>query len=157
MWEHRCKVARGFISGRRARKQFLQKHLVPVMSFADCYSKRNSNGVISIVSRPLLDDRGRITKQSSVCFAVSVGRLEQKCLQLATKSSGRPRQVQLCRQRVPCSRCGGRQRKPCRWFVDVSAARRGRQTTKHAVQIEQVHRQLMFADDHPLCLCRLLF
>ena len=29
-----------------------------------------------------------------------------------------------------------RQRKPCRWFVDVSAARRGRQTTKHAVQIE---------------------
>jgi len=33
-----------------------------------------------------------------------------------------------------------RQRKPCRRrFVDVSAARRGRQTTKHAVQIEPVH------------------
>ena len=34
------------------------------------------------------------------------------------------------------------QRKPCRRFVGVSAARRGRQTTKHAVQIERVHRQL---------------
>ena len=36
-----------------------------------------------------------------------------------------------------------RQRKPCRRSVGVSAARRGRQTTKHAVQIERVHRQLM--------------
>ena len=38
-----------------------------------------------------------------------------------------------------------RQRKPCRRFVDVSAARRGRQTTNHAVQIEWAHRQLMSA------------
>ena len=30
------------------------------------------------------------------------------------------------------------QRKPCRRFVNVSAARRGCQTTKHAVQIAQV-------------------
>ena len=41
-------------------------------------------------------DRGRITKQSSVRIPVSVGRLEQKCFQLATKSRGRPQQLQLC-------------------------------------------------------------
>ena len=37
-----------------------------------------------------------------------------------------------------------RQKKPClEVCFDVSAARQGRQMTKHAVQIEQVHRQLM--------------
>jgi len=36
-----------------------------------------------------------------------------------------------------------RQRKPCRRFVDVSAARRGRQTTKHAGQIARARRRLM--------------
>ena len=57
---------------------------------------------------PLMGDRGRISKQSSV-FPVSVGRLEQKCFQLATKSSGRPQQLQLCRQPVPCLRCANRE------------------------------------------------
>ena len=33
-----------------------------------------------------------------------------KCFQLTTKSSGRPQQLQLCRQRVPCSRCADRER-----------------------------------------------
>ena len=56
----------------------------------------------SFVLSPL-EDRGCIAKQSSVCFWVSIGRLEQECYQLTTKSSGRP---QLCRQPVPCSRCG---------------------------------------------------
>ena len=62
--------------------------------------------LLIICPAPATEDRGRITKQSSVCIPVSVGRLEQKCVQLATKSSGRPQQLQLCRQRVPCSRCG---------------------------------------------------
>jgi len=66
----------------------------------------NSNRV---VAPPIPADRGRITKQSSVCFPVSVGRLELKCFQLAAKSSGRPQQLQLCQQRVPCSRCGDRE------------------------------------------------
>ena len=54
-----------------------------------------------------------------------------------------------------------RQRKPCRRFIDVSAARRGRQTTKHAVQIAWVRRQLMSASPRctPACVqeatCRL--
>ena len=42
-----------------------------------------------------------------------------------------------------------RQRKSCRRFVE-SAARRGRQTTKHAVQIERVYRQLVSVS--PMCL-----
>jgi len=50
-----------------------------------------------------IEDRGRITRKSSVCMC---GVPEQKCIQLATKSSGRPQQLQLCRQPVPCSRCG---------------------------------------------------
>ena len=66
----------------------------------------NSNRV---VAPPILADRGRITKQSSVCFPVSVGRLELKCFQLAAKSSGRPQQLQLYRQPVPCSRCSDRE------------------------------------------------
>ena len=36
-----------------------------------------------------------------------------------------------------------RQRKPCRRFVDVSSPRRGRQTTRHAVQIMLARRQLL--------------
>jgi len=93
--------------------------------------------------RPLLKTDGTSQNVSSVCFPVSVGRQEQrKCFQLATKSSGRPQQLQFCRQPVPCSWCGDRE-KPCRRFVDVSAARRGRRTTRHAVRIERVHRQLM--------------
>jgi len=52
------------------------------------------------------------------------------------ESIGRPQQLQLCRQRVPCSRCGDRE---CP-VADSSAARRDRQTTKHAVQIAPVSR-----------------
>ena len=92
----------------------------------------NCNRVICIA--PPTEDRRRITKQSSI-FPMSVGRLGHECFQLTTKSSGRPQQLQLCRQPVPCSRCSDSR------FVDVSAARRGRRTTKHAVQIEQVHQQ----------------
>jgi len=51
---------------------------------------------------------GCITKQSSVCFSVSVGRLEQECFYLATKSSGRPQQLELCQQSVPCPWCNYR-------------------------------------------------
>ena len=54
----------------------------------------------------LLEIGGGVTKQSSVCSPVSVCRLEQKCFQLTTKRSGRLQQLQLCRQPVPCSRCG---------------------------------------------------
>jgi len=39
-----------------------------------------------LVWRPLLADRGRITKQSSVGIPVFVGRLERKLFQLATKA-----------------------------------------------------------------------
>ena len=35
------------------------------------------------------EDQGHVTKKSSV-FPVSIGRLEQKCLQLERKSSGPP-------------------------------------------------------------------
>ena len=51
---------------------------------------------------------GCITKQSSVCFSVSVGRLEQECFYLATKSSGRPQQLELCQQSVPYPWCNYR-------------------------------------------------
>ena len=61
------------------------------------------------VIAPRTEDRGRITKQPSVCFPMSIGGLEQKCFQLTMTSSGRPQQLQLCRQRVPCSRCGDRE------------------------------------------------
>jgi len=61
------------------------------------------------VIAPRTEDRGRITKQPSVCFPMSIGGLEQKCFQLTMKSSGRPQQLQLCRQRVACSRCGDRE------------------------------------------------
>ena len=63
----------------------------------------------SFVRRRLLGDRGRITQQSSVGIPVSVVRLEQECFRLTTESSGRLQQLQLCRQRVPCSRCGDRE------------------------------------------------
>ena len=62
-----------------------------------------------LVWRPLLGDRGRIKKQSSVGIPVFVGRLERKLFQLTTESSGRPQQLQRCRQSVPCSRCGDRE------------------------------------------------
>ena len=62
----------------------------------------------SFVLCPLLGDRRRITKQSSVCFPMSVGRLERKCFQLVTKSIGRLQQLQLCWQPVPRSQCGGK-------------------------------------------------
>ena len=55
------------------------------------------------ILRPLLGDRGHITKQSPVCILVFIGWLEKKCFQLATKSTGRSQQLQLCRQPVPCS------------------------------------------------------
>ena len=67
----------------------------------------NNNRLIYIV--PPLGDRGHITKQSSVCISVSIGRLEQKCLQLAMKNSGRPHPLQLGWQPVPCSRCDDRE------------------------------------------------
>ena len=73
-----------------------------------------------LVWRPLLADRGRITKQSSVGIPVFVGRLERKLFQLTTKSSGRPQQLQLCRQPVLCSRCGDRESR----VADSSICRR---------------------------------
>ena len=63
----------------------------------------------SFVRRRLLGDRGRITQQSSVGIPVSVVRLEQECFRLTTESSGRTQQLQLCQQRVPCSRYGDRE------------------------------------------------
>ena len=75
----------------------------------------NTSSDIVIYIVPLLRDRGCIAKQSSVCFLVCVCRLEQKCFQLATKTSGRLQQLQFCQQPVPCSRC-----EPCRQFVDGS-------------------------------------
>jgi len=67
------------------------------------------NWVTCIV--PPTEDWGCITKQSSVCIPVSVDRrrLEQKCFQLTTKSSGWSQQSQLSRQPVPCSQCGDRE------------------------------------------------
>ena len=67
----------------------------------------------------------------SVFRRMSSGRLEQKCFQLATKSSGRPRQREPCRQRVPCSWCGDREStvadsSTCRRHDEV-AGRRGTQ------------------------------
>jgi len=41
-----------------------------------------------------------------LCPGGHIQTLESKCFQLTTKSSGRPQQLQLCRQRVPCWRCG---------------------------------------------------
>jgi len=55
-----------------------------------------------------------ITEQSSVCIPVSVDRLEQKCFQLTIKSSGRPQQLQLCRQPSCSMLVVRRQRKPVR-------------------------------------------
>ena len=46
--------------------------------------------------------RAHITKQPSVYFPVSVGRVQRKCFQSTTESSGRSQQPQLCRQAVPC-------------------------------------------------------
>ena len=64
----------------------------------------NCNGRFCIASptgRPRVHQ-----KKSSVCIPVSIGRLERECFQLATKSSGRPQQLQFCQQPVPCSRSG---------------------------------------------------
>ena len=47
----------------------------------------------SFVLHPLLGDWECITKQSSVCFLVSIGGLEQECFQLATKCSGRVQHI----------------------------------------------------------------
>ena len=66
-------------------------------------------------------------KQSSVCFPVSVGRLKQKGVQLATKSSGRRQQLQLGRQRVPCSPCADRESP----VADSSTCRRNCQRQLH--------------------------
>jgi len=73
----------------------------------------------------LLGDRGCITKQSSVCFPVSIGRLEQNCLQLVTKSSGQLQQFKLCRQPVPCSWCSDRDSP----VTDSSTGRRHNEVT----------------------------
>jgi len=103
---------------------------------------------------PLLGDRRRITKQSSGCFPgvrrqtgtklFSVG--DEKYWSTAAASA----------VSAACSMLAvRRQRKPCRRFVDVSAARRGRQTTKHAVQIERAHRQLTVSkSDVYIGVCR---
>ena len=97
---------------------------------------------------PLLRDRRRITKQSSGCFP-GVRR------QTGTKlfSVGDEKYWSTAAAAAVSAACSmlavRRQRKHCRRFVDVSAARRGRQTTKHAVQIERVHRQLMSVS--PMC------
>jgi len=56
---------------------------------------------------PLLEDRGRITKQSSVCIPLSVGRLDQKCFQLTTKRGGRPQQLQPAAQTYTKSKHNG--------------------------------------------------
>jgi len=86
-----------------------------------------------------IDNRGRITKESSI-LPVSVGRLEQKCFQLATKSGSRPQQLQLCRQRVPCSRCGDRESP----VVDLSTGprhdevARRRSTEAHSLVLDSV-------------------
>jgi len=67
----------------------------------------NCNWGICIAS-PILGDRGRIIKQSSICIPVSIDWLEQKCFQLTTKRVGWSQQLQLCHHPVPCSRCGDR-------------------------------------------------
>ena len=72
-------------------------------------------------------------KQSSVCFPVSVGRLKQKGVRLATKSSGRRQQLQLCRQRVPCSRCADRESR----VADSSTCRRNCQRQLHWLPVRQ--------------------
>ena len=94
----------------------------------------------SFVLRPTLKTGG----SSQNNHQSSAGRMEQKCSQSATKTSGRLQQLQLCRQRVPCSRCGDRESP----VADSSTCRRHdevarRRSTQHAVQIEGVHQPLM--------------
>ena len=48
---------------------------------------------------------------------------------------------------------GAATEKALRRFVDASAARRGRPITKHTVQIEQVHRQLMSGNQRCTSAC----
>ena len=67
----------------------------------------------------LLGDRGRITKQSSVCIPVSVGRLEQKCFEFTMKRRGRTQQIQPCRQLVPCLRYGDKALSLIRVMYDI--------------------------------------
>jgi len=49
----------------------------------------------ALVSRPLLEDRGRITE--SIRILVQVDRMKQKCFQITTKRVRRSHQFQLRR------------------------------------------------------------
>jgi len=61
-----------------------------------CSSNCEQCHIVSWHRKFILGDRRHITKQPSVCFPVSIGRLEQKCIQLV-KSSVSPTGLQ-CRQ-----------------------------------------------------------
>jgi len=47
----------------------------------------------SVVLRPLLEDRGRITE--SICILVTVDRMEEKCFQITTKRVRRSQQLSV--------------------------------------------------------------
>ena len=67
--------------------------------------KRNHNcnwGIASPTWKPT-------ATQNNACFPASIGRLEQKCLQLTMKSSGQPQHLQFCWQPVTYLRCGDRE------------------------------------------------
>jgi len=49
----------------------------------------------TLVLRPLLEDRGRITE--SIRILMPVDRMKQKCFQITTKEVRRSQQFQLCR------------------------------------------------------------
>ena len=56
----------------------------------------------------LTEDRARAHHKTIISLFPGVRR-QTLTKMLTTKSSGRPQQLQLCRHRVPCSRCGDRE------------------------------------------------
>ena len=56
----------------------------------------------------LTEDRARAHHKAIISLFPGVRR-QTLTKMLTTKSSGRPQKLQLCRQRVPCSRCGDRE------------------------------------------------
>ena len=78
--------------------------------------------------RPLLEDRERITE--SIRMLVPVDRMKQKC---SDHDETSPSIAAVSALSVACSMLAVQQQKRlCRQFVDVSAARRGCHTMKHA-------------------------
>ena len=95
----------------------------------NCYCETEGHWGTCIVLRPLLEDRGRITE--SIRILVPVDRIKEK---FSDHDETSPSIAAVSAPSVACSMLAVQQQKRlCRQFLEVSAARRGCHTMKHAV------------------------